>query len=204
VKIVFAGTSEFAVPCLRALAGSRHEVLAVITQPDRPRGRGGQMQPTHVKKAATELGLRVMEPEKLRALESVEQVKSTGADCMVVVAYGQKIPLSLLEWPRFGVVNVHGSLLPKYRGAAPIQRALMDGEAISGVTTMLLDEGWDTGDILLCESTPLLPDENAEELGARLATMGSGIAGAHPGRVGDRKRHTDPSGRLAGIASACY
>jgi len=161
------------VPCLRALMESAHEVLAVVTQPDRPRGRGGRMRSTPVKSAADKLDLVVMEPERLRTPESVEAIKSTGADCLVVVAYGQKIPKSLLEWPRYGVVNVHGSLLPKYRGAAPIQRALMNGETTTGVTTMLLDEGWDTGDMLLWESTAVLPDEDAEELGARLAVMGA-------------------------------
>jgi methionyl-tRNA formyltransferase len=175
MRVIFAGTSDFAVPSLEALIASpEHELLAVITQPDRPKGRGREMQLSPVKEVALAHGYPILQPEKISAPESLAEIKSYGPiGAMVVVAYGQKIPLELLEWPRRGVVNVHGSILPKYRGAAPIQHALIAGEKQTGVTTMLMDEGWDTGDILLQESLDILPDENAGELGARLALLGS-------------------------------
>ncbi|MDH7601592.1 MAG: methionyl-tRNA formyltransferase [Armatimonadota bacterium] len=174
LKIVFAGTSEFAVPSLCALVASEHDVLTVITQPDRPSGRGGKLQMTPVKEAALAHGLLVLQPEKISEPEFVTSLKELGSvDAMVVVAYGQKIPSDILRWPKFGVINVHGSLLPKYRGAAPIQHALIAGEKTTGVTTMLIDEGWDTGPILLQREVEILPDENAGELSQRLAEVGA-------------------------------
>lgn len=174
MRTVFAGTSEFAVPSLQALVDSGHEVLAVITQPDRPSGRGGQIRMSPVKLAALDCNLPVLQPEKISDPEFVARLKSLGQiDVMVVVAYGQKIPAEILSWPRFGVINVHGSLLPKYRGAAPVQHALIAGESKTGVTTMLLDEGWDTGDILLQREVEILPEEDAGELSNRLSRIGA-------------------------------
>lgn len=175
MRVIFAGTSDFAVPSLEALIASpEHDLLAVITQPDRPKGRGREMQLSPVKEVALAHGYPILQPEKISAPDSLAEIKGYGpVGAMVVVAYGQKIPLELLEWPQRGIVNVHGSILPKYRGAAPIQHALIAGEKQTGVTTMLMDEGWDTGDILLQECLDILPGENAGELGARLALLGS-------------------------------
>lgn len=174
MKVIFAGTSPFAVPSLEALIASAHEVLAVITQPDKPRGRGREMQITPVKGIALAHGIPIMQPEKISSPESMDEIKAYGSiGSFVVVAYGQKIPKVLLEWPKYGVVNVHGSILPKYRGAAPIQYAVIQGEQQTGVTTMLMDEGWDTGDMLLQEALDIGPDENAGELSERLAILGA-------------------------------
>ena len=177
MNIIFTGTSAFAVPSLEAvIAAAQHDILAVITQPDKPKGRGREMQMSPVKEVALAHGIPVMQPEKIASPESVAQIKDYGPiGSMVVVAYGQKISTELLEWPKYGVVNVHGSILPKYRGAAPIQYAIMMGEGQTGVTTMLMDEGWDTGDILLQESLDILPDEDAEQLAGRLALLGAGL-----------------------------
>ncbi|MGQ9454444.1 MAG: methionyl-tRNA formyltransferase [Armatimonadota bacterium] len=174
MRVVFAGTSEFAVPSLQALVDSGHEMLAVITQPDRPSGRGGQIRMSPVKITALAYNLPVWQPEKISDPDFVARLKGLGqVDVMVVVAYGQKIPGEILSWPRFGVINVHGSLLPKYRGAAPVQHALIAGESKTGVTTMLLDEGWDTGDILLQREVEILPEEDAGELSSRLSKIGA-------------------------------
>lgn len=174
MKIVFAGTAGFAVPSLEALIASHHEVAAVVTQPDRPSGRGRQPCQSPVKQCALEHGIPVLQPERIADEESVRQIEHLGpVDVMVVVAYGQKIPRRLLEWPALGVVNVHGSILPKYRGAAPIQHAIMAGETRTGVTTMLMDGGWDTGDILLQQEVPIQPEENAGELAEKLARVGA-------------------------------
>lgn len=175
MRVIFAGTSDFAVPCIEVLIASpRHELLAVITQPDRPTGRGRELRQSPVKEIAVAHGCPVLQPEKIRAPGSLEQIKAYGPiGALVVVAYGQKIPPDLLNWPERGVVNVHGSILPKYRGAAPIQHALIAGETQTGVTTMLMDEGWDTGDILLQETLDIEPDETAGELSPRLAIIGS-------------------------------
>jgi len=176
MKVVFVGTSGFAVPSLEAVIASPHGILAVITQPDRPRGRGREMSVSPVKQVALAHSIPLLQPERISSADSVEEIKSLGSiGAMIVVAYGQKIPGKLLEWPECGVVNVHGSILPMYRGAAPIQRAVINGEQTTGVTTMLMDEGWDTGDILLQESCDILPDENAGELGQRLALLGAGL-----------------------------
>jgi len=174
MKIIFTGTSEFAVPSLEALIASAHEVLAVITQPDRPKGRGGQVQMSPVKEIALAHSIPVLQPEQVAEPDSVAEIKQLGpVGAMVVVSYGQKIPPEILSWPRYGAVNVHGSVLPKYRGAAPIQHAIIAGEKTTGVTTMLMDEGWDTGDILLQESIDILPDENAGTLSRRLSFLGA-------------------------------
>lgn len=174
MKVIFTGTSEFAVPSLEAVIASPHEVLAVITQPDKPKGRGQGMHISPIKEIALAHDIPILQPEKISAPESVEQIKALGPiGTMIVVAYGQKIPTVLLEWPKKGVVNVHGSILPKYRGAAPIQHAIMAGEKETGVTTMLMDEGWDTGDILLQDTLQIAPHETAGELSDQLALLGA-------------------------------
>ncbi len=174
MKIVFAGTSEFAIPSLEALVEAGHDVALVVTQADRPIGRGRHIGQTPVKETALTLNLELFQPERISSPESLERLFSIGEiDVFVVVAYGQKIPRSLLEWPRLKVVNVHGSILPQYRGAAPIQQAIIDGCKSTGVTTMLMDEGWDTGAILLQDSLDINPEENAEELSKRLAAIGA-------------------------------
>jgi methionyl-tRNA formyltransferase len=173
MPIVFLGTPEFAVPTLYALIQSGFEVAGVITQPDRPKGRGGIMTASPVKQAAFALGLPVHQPERIRRPENVELLKSFGSDAMVVVGYGQIIPQTIIDLPRHGILNVHASLLPKYRGAAPIQWAIANGEAETGVTIMKIDAGLDTGDMLLKTATSIGPDEAAPELAARLAAAGA-------------------------------
>src|SRR5579885_2532384 len=172
MRVVFLGTPEFAVPSLAALA-SEHQIIAVLTQPDRPKGRGNQLTASPVKAAALDLNIPVYQPESVRRPESVELLKSLQAEMMVVVGYGQIIPQTLIDLPAHGVLNVHASLLPKYRGAAPIQWAIANGETETGVTIMQIDAGLDTGDILLQRSTPIGPDETAPELAARLAPLGA-------------------------------
>jgi methionyl-tRNA formyltransferase len=174
MKVVFAGTSEFAVPTLEALIASPWEVAAVVTQPDKPKGRGREMQAPPVKVIAEAHSIPVLQPEKMRDSASIAEIKGYGPVwAMVVAAYGQIVPPELLRWPEHGCINVHGSILPKYRGAAPIQHALIAGEKRTGVTTMLMDEGLDTGDILLQEAVDVYPNENAGELGKRLALLGA-------------------------------
>ncbi len=176
MRIVFAGTSEFAVPALEALIASPHEVIAVITQPDRPKGRGREMQMPPVKVIAQAHSIPTLQPEKMRHAESIAEIKSCGpVDVMVVAAYGQIVPQELLDWPLIGCVNIHGSILPKYRGAAPVQYALISGEKQTGVTTMFMDAGLDTGDILLQTTLDIDPSEDAGQLGERLALMGADL-----------------------------
>jgi methionyl-tRNA formyltransferase len=152
-----------------------HEVVAVYTQPDRPKGRGQELAQSAVKVAALKAGLEVRQPERIRRPEVVEELRALGPDVMVVVGYGQIIPQDIIDIPRFGIVNVHGSLLPKYRGAGPIQWAIANGERETGVTTMQINAGLDTGDMLLKAATPIGPEETAVELGERLAAMGAGL-----------------------------
>lgn len=167
------GTPAFAVPSLRALAEQGHEIACVYTQPDRPAGRGQQTQTSAVKQFARERGLAVAQPEKLRDPALAEHLRGLALDAIVVGAYGKILPKPLLEAPRLGAVNVHGSLLPKYRGAAPIQRAILAGEKTTGITIMQMNERMDAGDILLQESLALRADDTAESLGARLAELGA-------------------------------
>ena len=174
MKVVFAGTSPFAVPSLEAVIASPHELLAVVTQPDRPRGRGRGVQMPPVKEIALAHSIPLLQPEKIGDPASVAEITDLGpVGAMIVVAYGQKISSELLQWPKYGVINVHGSILPKYRGAAPVQHAIIAGEKQTGVTTMLMDEGWDTGDMLLQQAVEIYPNENAGELDARLALLGA-------------------------------
>lgn len=172
-SLVFMGTPDFAVPSLRALARAGFPLQAVITQPDRPRGRGHRLTPSPVKAAALELGLPVHQPERLDEPQVLAWLKELAPEAVVVVAFGQKIPSEVLHLPPLGCVNVHASLLPRYRGAAPIQRAIMAGDGVSGITTMLMDEGWDTGPILLQEELALRPDETGGSLHDRLAQLGA-------------------------------
>jgi methionyl-tRNA formyltransferase len=173
MTLVFLGTPSFAVPTLERVIEAGHRVLAVFTQPDRPKGRGGQLSASPVKETALQLGLPVHQPERIRRPDPVEQLKQMQPDAMVVVGYGQIIPQSIIDIPRHGIINVHGSLLPKYRGAAPIQWAIANGETTTGVTTMRIDAGLDTGDMLLKWETAIGPEENALELGERMAQAGA-------------------------------
>src|SRR5579883_2900133 len=173
MRIVFLGTPEFAVPSLEALVNRGHDVVGVFTQPDRPKGRGGVVAESPVKIAAGRLGIPIHQPERIRRPESVEILRRLTPEMMVVVGYGQIIPQALIDLPAHGVLNVQASLLPKYRGAAPIQWAIANGETETGVTIMQIDAGLDTGDILLQRSTPIGPDETAPELAARLAPLGA-------------------------------
>ena len=175
MRLVFLGTPAFAVPTIERMVEAGHQVLAVVTQPDRPRGRGQHALPPPVKEAAARLGLPVRQPERVKLPETVEFLRALGADAMVVVGYGQIIPRVVIDIPRFGIVNVHASLLPKYRGAAPVQWAIVNGETHTGVTTMQIDAGLDTGDMLLSAETGIGPSETAVELGARLAAMGADL-----------------------------
>ncbi|MBQ9673725.1 MAG: methionyl-tRNA formyltransferase [Ruminococcus sp.] len=171
MKIVFMGTPDFAVPSLRRLA-EKHEVAAVFTQPDRPVGRKMKLTPPDVKVCAEELGLKVYQPEKLRQSNSLEIISKINPDAIVVVAYGQILPVDILEIPKYGCINIHGSLLPKHRGAAPIQWAVLNGDAVTGVTTMYMEKGLDTGDILLTEEYKIGINETAGEVFDKLAVMG--------------------------------
>ena len=169
------GTPQFAVPTLERIVEAGHEVTAVFTQPDRPKGRGQKDAMPPVKEAAQRLGLRVHQPERVKHPEVVEQLRALGPEAMVVVGYGQIIPHAILDIPPKGIINVHASLLPKYRGAAPIQWAIARGETRTGVSTMEIDAGLDTGDILLRWETEIGPEETAVELGERLAAAGADL-----------------------------
>ena len=173
MELIFLGTPTFAVPTLERIVEAGHRVLAVFTQPDRPKGRGGQLTASPVKEAALRLRLPIYQPERIRRPEVVEQFKQMDPDAMVVVGYGQIIPQSIIDIPPRGIINVHASLLPKYRGAAPIQWAIANGETRTGVTTMKIDAGLDTGDMLLKWETDIAEEEDALELGARLAEAGA-------------------------------
>ena len=175
MRIIFLGTPAFAVPTLERILEAGHSVPLVVTQPDRPKGRGQLLSASPVKEAALRAGLPVFQPERVRRPEAVARLAGIPVDAMVVVGYGQIIPQSIIDMPRHGIINVHASLLPKYRGAAPIQWAIANGDAVSGVTTMRIDAGLDTGDMLLRAETAIGPDETAIELGARLAAMGADL-----------------------------
>jgi methionyl-tRNA formyltransferase len=175
MTLVFLGTPSFAVPTLERIVQAGYKVLAVFTQPDRPKGRGRELAASPVKQTALRLGLAVHQPERVRRPEAVELLKQMQPDGMVVVGYGQIIPQSIIDIPPHGIINVHASLLPKYRGAAPIQWAIANGEERTGVTTMRIDAGLDTGDILLKWETPIGPEEDALELGERLAEAGADL-----------------------------
>ncbi len=169
LKIVFMGTPRFAVPSLRALESCNCVVELVVTQPDRPRGRGRRLAPPPVKEAAVEMGCQVLQPESVRTEDFYDTLVATRPDLFVVVAFGHILPKRILEIPAFGSVNLHASLLPAFRGPAPIHRAIINGETETGVTSMLMDKGLDTGEILLSETVPIRPDDTAGSLHDRLA-----------------------------------
>ena len=173
MRIIFMGTPDFAVPSLRALCEAGENVVAVITQPDKPRGRGYVLTPTPVKAYALERGIPVYQPETLRGGAFDDTLRTLAPDLIIVVAYGKILPLSVLSCPPLGCINVHGSLLPALRGAAPMQRAIMDGHPVTGVTTMYMAEGLDTGDMLLREEIEILTDDNFETIHDKLAEAGA-------------------------------
>lgn len=173
MKVIFMGTPDFSVGTLAALVEAGHEVVLAVTQPDKPKGRGKEMQYTPVKEYALEKGIPVYQPEKVRRPECIEELKKYQADVCVVIAFGQILPKEILEMTPYGCINVHASLLPKYRGAAPIQWAIINGESISGVTTMQMDEGLDTGDMLEKVEVPLGEKITGGELHDLLAEAGA-------------------------------
>lgn len=173
MRIVFMGTPDFAVPSLKALIASGHEVCGVFTQPDKPKSRGMKLQPSLVKEYSLSIGLPVFQPAKMRDGEALGILRELEPELIVVAAYGKILPPEILELPRLGCVNVHSSLLPKYRGAAPINWAILNGEDETGVTIMYMAEGLDTGDILAQRPTPIDINENAAELFSRLADLGA-------------------------------
>lgn len=174
MRLVFCGTPEFAVPTLEAVVGAGHEIALVVTQPDRAAGRGMEMHAPPVKRAALAHGLPVVQPEKIKAnAEFRAQLEAISPDAILVVAYGRIIPRWMLDLPPLGNINLHASLLPKYRGAAPIQWAIANGETTTGITTMRLDEGLDTGDMLLAHAVPIAPEETAVDLFRSLAAVGA-------------------------------
>jgi methionyl-tRNA formyltransferase len=176
MKLVFCGTPEFAVPSLQALVDAGHEIPLVLTQPDRPAGRKLELQLPPVKQLAVALGLPILQPERIKTNPDLRShLEALQPDAIIVVAYGRIIPQWMLDLPRLGNINVHGSLLPKYRGAAPIQWAVANGETETGVTTMLLDAGLDTGDTLLFHSLPIGPDTTSSQLYPQLSQIGANL-----------------------------
>lgn len=173
MKIIFMGTPDFSVGTLEALVEAGHEVVLAVTQPDKPKGRGKEMQFTPVKECALAHNIPVYQPKKIREPECIEELKKYQADVCVVVAFGQILPKEILEMTPYGCINVHASLLPKYRGAAPIQWAIIEGETVTGVTTMQMDEGLDTGDMILKTEIPIAEDETGESLHDKLAAAGA-------------------------------
>ena len=173
MKVIFMGTPDFAVGTLETLIEAGHEVVLAVTQPDKPKGRGKEMQYTPVKECALKHAIPVFQPRRVREAECIEELRKYNADIMVVVAFGQILPKEILEMCTYGCVNVHASLLPKYRGSAPIQWAIIDGEEVTGVTTMQMDEGLDTGDMLLKTEIPVEPKETGGSLFDKLAQAGA-------------------------------
>ena len=172
MRIVFMGTPDFAVGTLEALIGAGHEILMVVTQPDKPKGRSGQTVPTPVKVCALEHGITVFQPERVKRPEAVEELKKQNADLFVVAAFGQILSQEILDMPRLGCLNVHASLLPKYRGASPIQHVILDGEEKTGITIMQMNAGLDTGDILYQKEIVIREDETYESLEQALMKLG--------------------------------
>lgn len=173
MRVIFMGTPEFSVGTLEALIAVGHEVCLAVTQPDKPKGRGRAMQAPPVKERAEFYGIPVCQPKRVRDPECVEELRKFNADVIVVVAFGQILPKSILELTPYGCINVHASLLPKYRGAAPIQWAIIDGETVTGVTTMQMDEGLDTGDMIMKTEVPITEDETGDTLHDKLAAAGA-------------------------------
>lgn len=176
MKLVFCGTPQFAVPSLERLVSAGHDVQLVVTQPDRPQGRGMELTAPPVKQTALSLGLPATQPDKIKNNKEFRaEIEALRLDAIIVVAYGRIIPGWMLHFPEFGNINVHASLLPKYRGAAPIQWAIANGETVTGVTTIKIDEGLDTGDILLKRQMEIAPDDTAVTLAPRLADLGADL-----------------------------
>ena len=200
LRIVFAGTPDFAAASLQALLDTPHNVIAVYTQPDRPAGRGRKLTPSPVKKLALEHGIDLYQPLSLKDTGAQQELAALKADLMVVVAYGLLLPQVVLDTPRLGCINVHASLLPRWRGAAPIQRAVEAGDRETGVTIMQMDLGLDTGDMLLKAGCPILPDDNSGALHDRLAAIGAraliqSLAAIQDGSIKAEPQHD---------AAACY
>ncbi|MDH4234649.1 MAG: methionyl-tRNA formyltransferase [Gallionella sp.] len=172
MKIIFAGTPHFAASALAALLGE-HQIVAVLTQPDRPAGRGMQLAASPVKQLALQRGLPVLQPATLKTEEAQRSIAALDADVMVVAAYGLILPKAVLQLPRYGCLNIHASLLPRWRGAAPIPRAILAGDSETGITIMLMDEGLDTGDMLLRHTCPIAPNDTAQTLHDKLAMIGA-------------------------------
>ena len=175
MRILFMGTPDFALFSLRALCEAGEEIVGVVTQPDKPRGRGYTLTPPPVKVYATEKGIPVYQPATLKGEEFESLLASISPDVIVVVAYGKILPKNVLEYPKYGCINVHGSLLPEYRGAAPMQRAIIDGKKETGITTMKMDVGLDTGDMLLTVRVPILEDDDFETIHDRLGEAGASL-----------------------------
>jgi len=175
MKIVFMGTPDFAVRALEALLEAGHDVRAVVTQPDKEKGRNRKMQCSPVKECALAHGLTVFQPAKIKAPEAVEELRKYGADIFVVVAFGQILSKEILEMPKYGCVNIHASLLPRYRGAAPIQYAILNGDDMTGVTIQQMDEGVDTGDILTMKAIPVEKTDTGGSLFEKLSVLGAGL-----------------------------
>ncbi len=175
MKILFMGTPDFAVFSLKALYESSHDIAAVVTQPDKPKGRGYTLTPPPVKVTAQELSIPVYQPSTLKDEAFSELLKTIDPDICVVVAYGKILPESVLNYPKYGCINVHGSLLPEYRGAAPMQRAIIDGKAFTGITTMYMDVGLDTGDMLLTERVDIKENDNFETIHDKLGECGASL-----------------------------
>lgn len=175
MRLAFMGTPDFAVPSLAELVSSGHEIVAVYSQPPKPRGRGQQLQPSPVHAFAEGLGLEVRTPASMKDPEAIAAFEALDLDAAVVVAYGQILPPAVLDAPRLGCFNVHASLLPRWRGAAPIQRAIMAGDRVTGVQVMRMTAGLDEGDVLLSEATPITADDTAASLSERLSRLGAGL-----------------------------
>ena len=169
--IIYMGTPDFAVPSLKSLIDEGHKILSVVTQPDRPRGRGRNITASPVKELALRHGIKVLQPEKISGTGFLAAIREMAPDLIIVVAFGQILKKTLLEMPKWGVINIHASLLPRYRGAAPIQRVILHDESVTGLTIMRMDEGLDTGPILYQRPVPILKDETAGHLHDRLAAM---------------------------------
>lgn len=197
LRIIFMGTPEFALPALELLYKNDHQIIAVVTQPDRPAGRGRRPSAPPVKQLAEKLGLDVLQPPKVRDTTFLEEFYRLNPDMVVVAAFGQILPGEIVNFPKLGCINIHPSLLPKYRGAAPLNWSIIRGEEKTGVTIMLMDEGMDSGDILLQEETKLGEEENVGQLHDRLAIMGAKLLQTTIGRIllGEAKRQKqDPAG----------
>jgi len=175
MRVIFMGTPDFAVFSLKALCENGYTPIAVVSQTDKPRGRGNKLSPTPVKAYAESLGIPVYQPKTLRSEEFASLINELKPDLIAVAAYGKILPQNILSYPKYGCICVHGSLLPKYRGAAPMQRAIIEGESKTGITTMLMDDGIDTGDMLLKEEVDILPDDNFEDIHDKLAVCGASL-----------------------------